>query len=120
MKKIFMDAGHGGTDPGASGNGLVEKDLTLSIAHKITTYLESNFSEVEVKISRKTDQTVSLTERTDAANAWEADVLLSIHINAGGGTGFESYVYNGSFKGKEQTREMQRLLHKEVIAETGF
>src|SRR5699024_10168586 len=120
MKKIYIDAGHGGADPGASGNGLVEKDLSLAISHMIATYIQSNFSGVEVMFSRKTDQAVSLTERTRAANIWGADLLLSIHINAGGGTGFESYVYNGSFKGKEQTRKMQRLLHKEVITETCF
>lgn len=120
MQKIFIDAGHGGTDPGASGNGLVEKDLTLAISQMIATYVQSNFSGVEVMFSRKADQTVSLTERTRAANMWGADLLLSIHINAGGGRGFESYVYNGSFKGKADTRAIQRILHTEIISETGF
>src|SRR5699024_3046023 len=119
-KKVFIDAGHGGNDPGASGYGLKEKDLTLAIARQMKDYLGKMFSGVDVKISRTKDRSLTLKDRTNAANAWEANMLVSIHINAGGGRGFESYMYNGAFKGKEKTREMQKVLHEAILAETGF
>lgn len=93
MTKIFIDPGHGGSDPGAVGNGLQEKDLTLKIAKKIHSLLKG-YENVEVKMSRTTDKSLSLDQRTDAANSWNADFFLSVHINAGGGTGYEDYRYN--------------------------
>ena len=90
MVKIFIDPGHGGTDPGAVGNGLLEKDLTLSISLKIRNLL-NGYENTQVKLSRDKDITLSLKERTDMANAWGADYLLSVHINAGGGTGYEDF-----------------------------
>src|SRR5690625_6971829 len=92
MTKIYIDAGHGGNDPGASGNGLREKDLTLTIAKKVQALLKDYAT---VRMSRTTDKTLSLTQRTNDANSWGADYFLSIHINAGGGTGYEDYIYNG-------------------------
>ena len=79
MAKIFIDAGHGGTDPGAVGNGLQEKVLTLTIAKKIESLLK-NYENVSVKMSRTSDTTLSLSQRTDAANAWGSDFFLSVHI----------------------------------------
>lgn len=120
MKKVFIDAGHGGNDPGASGYGLKEKDITLAIARQTKNYLDKMFSGVDVKVSRMKDRSVTLKERTNAANAWGANLLVSIHVNAGGGRGFESYMYNGAFKGKEKTREIQKVLHEAILTETGF
>ncbi|WP_010271317.1 N-acetylmuramoyl-L-alanine amidase family protein [Paenibacillus senegalensis] len=96
MIKVFIDPGHGGNDPGAVGNGLQEKDLTLQIALRTRDILYAEYDNVNILMSRTADQTVSLQERTNAANAWGADYFLSIHINAGGGTGFETFVYPGS------------------------
>lgn len=95
MVKLFIDPGHGGTDPGAVGNGLQEKSLTLQIATRIKDILTLEYDNVSIRMSRTGDQTVSLSERTNAANAWGADFFLSVHINAGGGTGYEDYVYPG-------------------------
>src|SRR5699024_10120128 len=94
MVKIFLDPGHGGIDAGAVGNGLLEKNVTLKIAIDIRKYL-AGYKNVSIKMSRTTDKTVTLTERTRMANNWGANYFLSIHINAGGGTGFESYIYRG-------------------------
>ncbi|MFE5278811.1 N-acetylmuramoyl-L-alanine amidase, partial [Bacillus cereus] len=52
MVKVFIDAGHGGSDPGAVGNGLREKDLTLTIAKRIESLLLANYSGVTVRLSR--------------------------------------------------------------------
>ncbi|MFD1407468.1 N-acetylmuramoyl-L-alanine amidase [Kroppenstedtia eburnea] len=116
--KIFLDPGHGGSDAGAVGNGLQEKDVTLKIALETRRILLEEYEGVTVKMSREKDATVSLTQRTDAANAWNATFYLSIHINAGGGTGFESYRYvqNGS----STTMTAQRNLHAAVLSASGW
>src|SRR5699024_8938468 len=75
---VFLDAGHGGSDPGASGNGLKEKDLTLDITNRVKKLLEDNG--FIVKMSRTSDKTTKIEERTNAANKSGADSLVSIHI----------------------------------------
>lgn len=112
MVKIYLDAGHGGSDQGASGYGLKEKDLTLTISNKIYNMLQ-DYKGVTVKRSRSTDKTLSLSQRTNEANKWGADLFLSIHINAGGGSGFESYVYNGSLR--SETENVRSVIHDEII-----
>lgn len=85
--KVFIDAGHGGYDPGAVTIGLTEKDTVL----KISLYQKELFEAAgyTVKLSRSTDKYLSLKERTDMANAWGADLFISNHVNAGGGQGSE-------------------------------
>ncbi|MFC4387535.1 N-acetylmuramoyl-L-alanine amidase [Gracilibacillus marinus] len=119
MTKIYIDAGHGGTDPGAVGNGLREKDLTLAISKKIKDLL-NDYDNTQVKLSRTSDKTLSLNQRTDDANAWGADLLVSVHINAGGGQGYEDFTYNGQYKGKERTTAYQNIINDEVVKATGF
>ena len=86
--KIVIDAGHGGSDPGASGNGLVEKEYALKIAE----YLNKRFKELGVNstLVRTTDETVTPTDRVNRIlNAYgnSPDVLvISNHLNAGGET----------------------------------
>lgn len=116
MVKIFIDAGHGGSDPGAVANGLQEKNLTLSIAKKIKSMLEQ-YENVQVKLSRETDKYLELKQRTDMANAWGADYLISVHINAGGGKGFESYIYTNV---GSATVAYQNVIHKEIIKQIDF
>ena len=89
--KIVIDPGHGGDDPGASGNGIVEKDLTL----KISEYMYELFQErgIPVAITRTTDETVDPTERVERILApfgsGKNVIVISNHINAGGGDGAE-------------------------------
>lgn len=78
--KVFIDAGHGGSDPGAVGNGLKEKDIVLSIATKLGALL--NGRGISIKYSRTTDTYLSLEERARLANAWGADLFVSIHANS--------------------------------------
>lgn len=91
MAKIVIDAGHGGDDPGASGNGIIEKDLTL----KISQYMYDRFKDlgIPVKMTRTTDETISPTERVkrvlDAYGNSNDVIVISNHINAGGGDGAE-------------------------------
>ncbi len=118
--RIFIDPGHGGSDPGTVANGLQEKDLTLDIALRTRDILNEQYSGHTIKLSRTTDVTRSLTERTNMANNWGANFFVSIHINAGRATGFESYTYNGSYAGKERTNAIRRSIHNEVVNQTGF
>lgn len=117
MVKIFIDPGHGGSDSGAIGNGLKEKNLTLQIATNLNKILLNDYEGVSVMLSRISDQTVSLSERTTAANNWGADYYLSIHINSGGGTGFESYIYPGI---GAPTTTYQDIIHSEVLKVVDF
>lgn len=114
MVKLYLDVGHGGSDPGAIGYGLKEKDLNLQISKKINKLLKE-YDGITVKMSRTTDKTLSLRQRTNEANSWGADILLSIHINAGGGTGFESFIYNGSVS--SNTSKYRSILHDEIMKE---
>lgn len=117
MVKIFIDPGHGGSDSGAVGNGLLEKNITLMVAQEINLILQNEYEDIAIRMSRTGDATVSLSERTEAANNWNADFYLSLHINAGGGTGFESYIYPGI---GEPTTTYQELIHEQVVADPGF
>ncbi|MGC4807666.1 N-acetylmuramoyl-L-alanine amidase [Micromonospora sp. DT233] len=112
LPKVYIDPGHGGTDPGAGGNGLQEKNLTLAIALQVRDILLANYS-VEVRMSRTTDITRSLAYRTDDANAWGASIFVSVHINSGGGTGFESYRYTTAGSGDIG---LHNALHPRIIA----
>lgn len=78
---IVIDAGHGGTDIGAVGsNGLTEKELSLLVAQKIATQLTSQG--YTVYLTRDSDRTISLSDRTKLANRLHATILVSIHANA--------------------------------------
>lgn len=115
VKKIYLDAGHGGTDPGATGHGFREKDLTLKIATYTRDYLNKNYSGHVVRMSRTTDTTRSLRWRTQDANAWEANVLVSIHINAfnGKALGYEDFRFNRLSSGSNAGK-LQNAVHAEV------
>ncbi len=112
MKKVVIDPGHGGTDPGATNGSYREKDFNLSISLKVRDYLLANY-DVNVLMTRSTDKTMSLSERTQFANNNKADYFCSIHINAGGGTGWESFIYNGSVS--QFTIDAQNKIHSAVI-----
>lgn len=88
-KKVFISAGHGGSDSGAVGNGFKEKDLNLSIALACGDYLKSRG--VEVRMSRVKDENDDLNQEARESNAFGPDLTVSIHNNAGGGDGVEAW-----------------------------
>lgn len=88
-KKVFISAGHGGSDSGAVGNGFKEKDLNLSIALACGNYLKSRG--VEVQMSRVKDENDDLNQEARESNAFGPDLAVSIHNNAGGGDGVEAW-----------------------------
>ena len=69
-------------------------------------------------MSRTTDKTVSLAARTNDANGWGADYFVSIHINAGGGVGYEDFIYNGSVS--NNTVAYRDKLHAEIMKQVDF
>jgi N-acetylmuramoyl-L-alanine amidase len=82
VRRVAIDAGHGGVDAGAVGpTGLKEKDVALDIAHRIAPVLAHELK-VETLLTRDTDVFVPLDERTARANAFHADLFISIHCNA--------------------------------------
>lgn len=83
MYKIWVDDGHGGTDPGAVALGLVEKTINLVMSLSCKAELERNG--ILVGMTRLGDSSVSLTQRATLANNWGANYFISIHNNAGGG-----------------------------------
>lgn len=88
-KKVFISAGHGGSDSGAVGNGFKEKDLNLSIALACGDYLKSRG--VEVQMSRVKDENDDINQEARESNAFGPDLAVSIHNNAGGGDGVEAW-----------------------------
>ncbi len=112
--KLYLDPGHGGTDPGAQGNGLNEKDITLDIALKLQSILTNGFENIDIKLSRTSDVSKSLSQRTSEANSWGADYFLAIHINSGGGQGYEDYIYSG-LSDTSTTAAYQHIIHAEVM-----
>ncbi|QGU78609.1 glycosyl hydrolase family 25 [Streptococcus salivarius] len=93
-KVVYLDAGHGGYDPGASYFGISEKSLTLAIQSRVKAKLEAEG--YQVVTTRTSDKYVDLTDRSHAANASESDIFVSIHINASGSSaaqGIETYYY---------------------------
>lgn len=112
-KRVYWDAGHGGSDPGATGNGLKEKDLTLKIVNYAASYLEDNYTGFIQRKSRTGDSTKTLSQRTNDANNWGADVFVSAHINAGGGIGYEDFIFDKA-SSTSNASKLQNSIHKEV------
>jgi N-acetylmuramoyl-L-alanine amidase len=81
VRRIVVDAGHGGGDLGAEGRGgLREKDITLAVAKKLEQILEQR--DIEVILTRNGDESLGLVERTETANRYSADLFISLHCNA--------------------------------------
>ena len=100
VRKIVIDAGHGGADPGAIGRGgLREKDVTLKISRMLKESLRRKTG-AKVIMTRETDVFIPLEERTAIANKHDADLFVSIHINASprrAASGLETYILNVSY-----------------------
>jgi N-acetylmuramoyl-L-alanine amidase len=99
MAKVFLSAGHGGTDPGAVANSLREKDINLQILLACKTELERHG--VTVVCSRVTDANDPVAEEVREANKSNADIAVSFHTNAGKGDGSETFYYSSNAKGKK-------------------
>jgi N-acetylmuramoyl-L-alanine amidase len=99
VRRIVLDPGHGGHDPGATGpTGLREKDVALDIAHRAAPLIARELG-ISTLLTRDTDVYVPLEERTARANGFGADLFISIHCNAterSGGSGVMTFVLDDS------------------------
>ncbi|USK72614.1 N-acetylmuramoyl-L-alanine amidase [Peribacillus asahii] len=107
---VIIDPGHGGTDPGASGNGIIEEHYTLATS----MYMYNRFKQlgVPVKITRTTDKTLEPNERTKIIRNSGMKYCLSNHVNAGGGDGAEIIHSAFSAQGKKLGNEIAAELKK--------
>jgi len=112
MKKLILDAGHGGSDPGATSKGLKEKDFTRQIVQRIKEKL--SVYNVQVLETRCNDEKVTLEERCRMANLLNADLFVSVHINAGGGMGYESYIHR-TVSNDIKHKRMQTYFHNQKV-----
>ncbi|MCL2235923.1 MAG: N-acetylmuramoyl-L-alanine amidase [Defluviitaleaceae bacterium] len=128
-KRVFIDAGHNPTgtfNTGAAANGITEQDVVFDVALEMGRLLEGDF---DVKLSRPTKETVlgmnnvsAINARWQMANEWLADIFISIHVNAGSGTGFETFFFDA---GPANTRSVQsnalsRAITDNFIKATGL
>lgn len=88
-KKVFIGVGHGGSDPGAVANGFKESNLNLAIA--LACQAELVRHGVSVQMSRTKDENDSLSDEIKECNAFNPDLAVDIHNNAGGGDGAEAF-----------------------------
>lgn len=110
MAKVFLGIGHGGNDPGVTANGYKEKDMALTIGIACKDYLEVNG--VSVKMSRYRDEEDTVIQEIRECNAYAPNLAVDIHINAGGGDGFEIFYTLKGGKGKALAQNIEA----EVIA----
>ena len=110
MAKVYIDPGHGGSDPGAV-KYIVERDVNLVMALACRDYLNANG--VITKMSRTSNSTdTGINGMAREANSWGADLVISIHNNAGGGDGFEVYHTVGGGKGKTLAQNIEAEVKK--------
>lgn len=108
MPKICIDPGHGGKDPGASTQGVNEKDIVLNVSTILKQLLERQG--LKVIMTRKNDLFVELKERCNIANGEKADVFVSIHCNSAenkSAYGFEIYHSQGSINGQKLAADIE-------------
>lgn len=119
IRRVAIDPGHGGSDAGAVGpTGLKEKDVTLDIAHRVAPLLAHELK-VETLLTRDTDAFVALDLRTARANAFHADLFVSIHCNAsesGTARGVQTFYLDSS---RERDSIAERLVARENAAAKG-
>ncbi|URQ05130.1 N-acetylmuramoyl-L-alanine amidase [Bacillus phage Sarmo] len=118
---IVLDGGHGGKDAGAVNGKIYEKDLVMKLVKKAKQYLESTYTGHKVLLTRSNDTFVGLSDRAKFANKNKASAFVSFHINAGGGTGFETFKYPSS-DGRLQKKvhdEIEKVLKKYNVKDRG-
>lgn len=117
MKRIVIDAGHGGSDSGACKWGYYEKDVNIGIALKLGEKLKEKG--IKVIYTRNKDAFISLQNRCRISNREEADIFVSIHCNSAANTnatGIETWKYKGI---GGITKRLAENVQSELIAATG-
>ncbi len=120
-KVVLVDAGHGGSDPGASGNGLREKDATLAVALQTEQYLK-NYSDIKVYMTRTKDVYPANSHRAKTANDI-ADLMVSIHMNSAapsaGGTETLYTPHKNETGAKLTSLQAAQVMQRNMVAALG-
>ena len=113
--RVVLDAGHGGTDPGAQRGDVQEKEITLQIVDKLKRDLEARG--VKVSLTRADDTYVSLEDRVRITNGLQPDAFVSVHINSletnNGTHGIETYFQT------DKSKNLAQLIHGSLVKELG-
>ena len=111
--KVCIDLGHGGKDPGAEGNGLVEKTLNLKVGLKVKELL-AKYPQLELKLTRETDKSLEISERAKISDNFDADYCISIHHNSASemAHGWEIYHSAKNSKGKKLAESIGEQFNK--------
>jgi N-acetylmuramoyl-L-alanine amidase len=122
IKKVVIDAGHGGHDSGCEGEAGMEKKNTLAIALKLGEKIKDNFPNIEIIYTRDRDEFIELHRRAEIANKAKADLFISIHCNSTdesmGANGTETYVL-GMHK-KEENFSVARRENGSILLESDY
>ncbi|MEI7474243.1 MAG: N-acetylmuramoyl-L-alanine amidase [bacterium] len=120
VRKIVIDAGHGGSDVGATRSGIYEKDITLDVAKKLARYLQN--AGYTVVFTRNKDEDVSLKDRSAISNAENPDLFVSVHVNSSTSPiarGLETHWYTA--QSKELAQDVQdELVHSVNSSDRGI
>ncbi|WP_133953132.1 N-acetylmuramoyl-L-alanine amidase family protein [Bacillus subtilis] len=113
-KTVYIDAGHGGEDSGAVGNGLFEKDINLAVSRQVTDKLKAEGAHPVA--SRSDDHFLTLEERVAKASANQADLFVSIHVNSGvaSASGTETY-FQSDYEG-ENSRRLASDIQSQLVS----
>ncbi|MEI1422023.1 N-acetylmuramoyl-L-alanine amidase [Bacillus cabrialesii] len=113
-KTVYIDAGHGGEDSGAVGNGLFEKDINLAVSEHVTDKLKAEGANPVA--SRSDDHFLSLEDRVAKASANQADLFVSIHVNSGVASASGTETYFQSDYEAENSRRLAADIQSQLVS----
>ncbi|HOE05531.1 MAG TPA: N-acetylmuramoyl-L-alanine amidase [Bacteroidales bacterium] len=121
VKKVVIDPGHGGKDPGAVGSFSKEKDITLAVSLKVGDMIKKNFPDVEVIYTRSTDDFVELHKRAKIANDNHADLFICIHVNAiAGGSAYGAETFVMGLNVSDENMRVAKLENSVILKEDNY
>ena len=116
---VVLDAGHGGKDPGNSGNGFKEKRIALKVALKVGEKLKKH-EDIKVLFTRKTDVFIDLWKRGDIANHAKADLFVSIHCDSHTSNAFGAGTFVLGLRGNKKNLEIAKRENAVILLEENF
>jgi N-acetylmuramoyl-L-alanine amidase len=120
VRTVVIDAGHGGHDSGCHGSASYEKNVALSVSLKLGKLIETNFPDVKVIYTRKTDVFVELYRRAQIANENKADLFICIHCNSGPKTAFGAETFVMGLHKSDDNLNVARRENAVILKEDNY